>query len=214
MEVKPISRHTLQRLPYYLHYLQALQQEQVARISAPTMAADLHLNEVKVRKDLASVSHTGGKPKTGFAVDELIADIEEHLGYHNIRDIVLVGVGHLGRALLHYRGFEAIGYRFVAAFDNDPQRIGTEVNGIPVFSTNELADYCRRHNICLGVITVPADSAQAVADRLIDGQVLAIWNFAPVRLTVPEDILVQNENMASSLAVLSDHLKMKLDDEL
>ncbi|MBP3936698.1 MAG: redox-sensing transcriptional repressor Rex [Clostridia bacterium] len=214
MEVKPISRHTLQRLPYYLHYLQALQQEQVARISAPTMAADLHLNEVKVRKDLASVSHTGGKPKTGFAVDELIADIEEHLGYHNIRDIVLVGVGHLGRALLHYRGFEAIGYRFVAAFDNDPQRIGTEVNGIPVFSTNELADYCHRHNICLGVITVPADSAQAVADRLIDGQVLAIWNFAPVRLTVPEDILVQNENMASSLAVLSDHLKMKLDDEL
>ena len=214
MEVKPISRHTLQRLPYYLHYLQALQQEQVARISAPTMAADLHLNEVKVRKDLASVSHTGGKPKTGFAVDELIADIEEHLGYHNIRDIVLVGVGHLGRALLHYRGFEAIGYRFVAAFDNDPQRIGTEVNGIPVFSTNELADYCHRHNICLGVITVPADSAQAVADRLIDGQVLAIWNFAPVRLTVPEDILVQNENMASALAVLSDHLKMKLDDEM
>ena len=214
MEVKPISRHTLQRLPYYLHYLQALQQEQVARISAPTMAADLHLNEVKVRKDLASVSHTGGKPKTGFAVDELIADIEEHLGYHNIRDIVLVGAGHLGRALLHYRGFEAIGYRFVAAFDNDPHLIGTEVNGIPVFSTNELADYCHRHNICLGVITVPADSAQAVADRLIDGQVLAIWNFAPVRLTVPEDILVQNENMASSLAVLSDHLKMKLDDEL
>ena len=77
-----------------------------------------------------------------------------------------------------------------------------------------MADYCHRHNICLGVITVPADSAQAVADRLIDGQVLAIWNFAPVRLTVPEDILVQNENMASSLAVLSDHLKMKLDDEL
>lgn len=214
MDIKPISRHTLQRLPYYLHYLQALQQEQVARISAPTMAADLHLNEVKVRKDLASVSHTGGKPKTGFAVDELIADIEEHLGYHNIRDIVLVGVGHLGRALLHYRGFEAIGYRFVAAFDNDPQRIGTEVNGIPVYSTNELAAYCHRHNICLGVITVPADSAQAVADRLIDGQVLAIWNFAPVRLTVPEDILVQNENMASSLAVLSDHLKMKLDDAL
>ena len=206
MSDKNISKHTLQRLPYYLHYLQALQSENAARISAPTMAADLHLNEVKVRKDLAAVSHVAGKPKTGFEVDALIADIEEFLGYNNIRDVVLVGTGHLGRALLSYKGFEAIGIRFVAAFDNDPQLIGTEINGVPVRSTNELSKFCRQKKIHLGVITVPANNAQAVADRLVDGGVLAIWNFAPIRLTVSEDILVQNENMASSLAVLSEHL--------
>lgn len=206
MAEKNISKHTLQRLPYYLHYLQALQSENAARISAPTMAADLHLNEVKVRKDLAAVSHVAGKPKTGFEVETLIADIEDFLGYNNIRDVVLVGAGHLGRALLSYKGFEAIGIRFVAAFDNDPQLINTEINGIPVLSTNELSKFCRRKKIHLGVITVPATGAQAVCDRLIEGGVLAIWNFAPIRLTVSEDILVQNENMASSLAVLSEHL--------
>ena len=206
MAEKTVSKHTLQRLPYYLHYLQALQEENIVSISAPVMAADLHLNEVKVRKDLAAVSRTGGKPKVGFAVDKLIADIEEFLGYNNIRDVVLVGAGHLGRALLSYKGFEAIGIRFVAAFDNDPQRINTEVNGVPVHSTNELVDYCLQNKIHLGVITVPANGAQAVCDRLIEGGVVAIWNFAPCRLTVEDDILVQNENMASSLAVLSEHL--------
>lgn len=209
-----ISRQALQRMPYYLQALRAARDAGAEIISAPTVAAQLGLNEVQVRKDFASVSDTAGKPKTGFQTSELIAAIERTLGYDNTNDAVLVGAGSLGRALLSYRGFEAYGLSIIAAFDVDPNLTGGEISGKQVLSMNKLSSVCNANNIHIGIITVPASQAQGVCDALVASGILAIWNFAPMHLNTPEGILVQNENMAASLAVLSKHLSERLDSKL
>jgi len=209
-----ISRQALQRMPYYLQALRTARDSGAEIISAPTVAARLGLNEVQVRKDFASVSNTAGKPKTGFQTRELITAIESCLGYDNSNDAVLVGAGSLGRALLSYRGFEEYGLSIVTAFDVDPNLTGGEISGKQVLPMTKLPGICRNMNIHIGIITVPASQAQAVCDELVESGVLAIWNFAPVHLSTPDGILVQNENMAASLAVLSKHLSEQLESGL
>ena len=207
-----ISKQTLLRLPFYLGYLKTLDKEKVETISATTIAEVLNLNQVQVRKDLASVCSLG-RPKVGYVTQELILEIEHFLGYDNAESAVIVGAGKLGKALLGYRGFEEYGLNIVAAFDADEQVVGTEENGKKIFPMSKLKNLCERMKIHIGIITVPSEYAQRVCDTLVDSGILAIWNFAPVHLTVPEHILVQNENMASSLAVLSKHLSQKFSVE-
>lgn len=179
-------------------------------VSAPILAAELQLNEVQVRKDLAAVSSTGGRPKTGYRVSTLITDIEEFLGYHDISSAVLVGVGHLGQALLSYQGFSDYGLSIEAAFDRNPELDRAIVSGKTVFPMEKLVSLCQRLKVHIGIITVPAGAAQEVCDMLVEGGVKAIWNFAPTHLNVPDSIILQNENMASSFAVLSRKLQEKL----
>ena len=121
---------------------------------------------------------------------------------------MLVGAGKLGRALLGYEGFKALGLNILAAFDLNA---GESENGVPVFPVSRVTELCARMRIRIGVITTPAAAAQAACDALVAGGVLAVWNFAPAHLTVPRGILVQNENMAASLAILSKHLEKNLD---
>lgn len=202
-----ISKHTLQRLPLYLSYIKALPEDSPKNISATTIAEALQLNDVQVRKDLASVS-SSGKPKVGYNVKDLIAELEAFLGYNDIDNAVIVGAGSLGKALLNYSGFKAYGLNIIAAFDllNEP----TEFQDKTIFPVTQLESFCRKVNIHIGIITVPAQSAQEICDLLVKSGVRAIWNFAPVHLVVPEGILVQNENMASSLALLSNHLREQM----
>ena len=197
---KEISRATLKRLPTYLSYLKALPSEASANISATALAAGLHMGEVQVRKDLALVSD-GGRPKIGYNREHLIADIENFLGYGNSNDAVLIGAGKLGRALLGYGGFAEYGLNIVAAFDANDTLIGTTNGGKPIMHLSRLGEVCQRYKIKIGIITVPAEYAQGVCDLLIENGILAIWNFAPKHLNVPDGILVQNENMAASLAL-------------
>lgn len=210
--VQGISKQALLRLPYYLNYLKLLQKEGTADVSAPKIAAALALNEVQVRKDIALVSSCAGKPKTGFRVDLLIHDLESFLGYDNVDEAVLIGAGLLGRSLLGYKGFADYGMKIVAAFDCDPSlcdlRFDCEQR---IFPMEKLEDLCRRLCVHIGIICVPSESAQAVCDRLVACGIRAIWNFAPMHLTVPDGVLLQNENIASSLAVLSAHLKQSID---
>lgn len=206
---KEISRATLKRLPTYLSYLKSLPEDASAHISATALAAGLHMGEVQVRKDLALVSD-GGRPKIGYNREHLIADIEEFLGYGNSNDAVLIGAGKLGRALLGYGGFAEYGLNIVAAFDENDALIGTSKNGKPIMHMSRLGEICRRYKIKIGIITVPAERAQAVCELLIENGILAIWNFAPKHLNVPDEILVQNENMAASLALLCKHLNERM----
>ena len=207
--LQSVSRQTLQRLPDYLNCLKALYKKGTSTVSAKTIAEILDLGEIQVRKDLASVS-TGGKPKIGYVTLDLIKDLEDYLGYHDSHDAVLVGAGKLGKALLSYEGFKEYGLNIVAAFDAkgaEDNKDGSEGKILPVES---LSDLCRRLQIRIGIITVPASAAQEICDLLVQSGVLAIWNFAPTHLNVPENILVKNENMAASLAVLSQHLTKKM----
>ena len=202
-----ISKQTLQRLPLYLSYIKALPADAPKNISATMIAEALQLNDVQVRKDLASVS-SSGKPKVGYNVKDLVAELESFLGYDNVDDAIIVGAGSLGKALLNYSGFKAYGLNVLAAFDLCEEPV--EFQGKTIFPIDQLESVCRRMNIHIGIITVPAASAQEICDSLVKSGVRAIWNFAPVHLVVPEGILVQNENMASSLALLSNHLREQL----
>ena len=206
---KEISKATLKRLPTYLSYLKALPSEASANVSATALAAGLHMGEVQVRKDLALVSD-GGRPKIGYNREHLIADIENFLGYGNSNDAVLIGAGKLGRALLGYGGFAEYGLNIVAAFDANDTLIGTTNGGKPIMHLSRLGEVCQRYKIKIGIITVPAEYAQGVCDLLIENGILAIWNFAPKHLNVPDGILVQNENMAASLALLCKHLNERM----
>lgn len=205
MSAKEISKSTVKRLPIYLSYLKNMPEDGAAHISATALAAALGMGEVQVRKDLALISD-GGRPKIGYLREGLIRDLEDFLGYSNTNDAVLVGAGKLGRALLGYSGFAEYGLNIVAAFDSDDVLIGTSKSGKPIMHMSRLDEFCRKHKILIGVITVPSEYAQEVCDRMIANGIKAIWNFAPKHLDVPDDILVQSENMAASLALLSKHL--------
>ncbi|MBE6977123.1 MAG: redox-sensing transcriptional repressor Rex [Ruminococcaceae bacterium] len=211
MEKKGISKAVLKRLPCYLNYLRGIPDTASPYISATSLANALGMGEVQVRKDLASVSN-GGRPKVGYERERLILDIERFLGYDNTNHAVLVGAGKLGLALLGYGGFASYGLDILAAFDIKPS-VDRAESGQPVLPMDQLKTFCRRHKICMGILTVPANQAQQACERLIESGIRAIWNFAPVHLEVPDHILVQNENMATSLAVLSMHLQAQMKDE-
>lgn len=211
MEKKEISRSVLKRLPGYLAYLKGISQTASPYISATALAHALGMGEVQVRKDLAMVSD-GGRPKIGYLREQLIDDIEQFLGYDNTTDAVLIGAGKLGQALLGYSGFEDYGLNILAAFDENPPSDKTE-DGKPIYRMSELESFCRVNKILMGIITVPAAVAQDVCDQLINCGIKAVWNFAPTHLDVPANILVQNQNMATSLAVLSMHLQAQMKDK-
>lgn len=208
---KKVSKAVLKRLPGYLAYLKSTQDQENPYISATALANALGMGEVQVRKDLASVSD-GGRPKIGYLRDSLIDDIEQFLGYDNTTDAVLIGAGKLGQALLDYKGFDEYGLNVLAAFDINPDKEYTD-GGKKILHIDHLEQFCRMHKVLMGIITVPDSHAQEVCDKLIACGIKAIWNFAPVHLEVPSNILVQSENMATSLAVLSMHLQAQIKDK-
>ena len=211
MQRKEISKSVLKRLPGYLAYLRGITDPTSAYISATALANALNMGEVQVRKDLAMVSN-GGRPKIGYLREALIEDIEQFLGYDNTTDAVIIGAGKLGQALLGYVGFDAYGLNITAAFDTAPVTDQTE-DGKPILAMDKLEAFCKSRKVLMGIITVPASQAQGVCDRLIQCGIKAIWNFAPIHLDVPDNILVQNENMATSLAVLSMHLQAQMKEK-
>ena len=211
MERKEISKSVLKRLPGYLSYLQSLPEDSSPYISATALANALGMGDVQVRKDLAMVSD-GGRPKIGYLRESLIEDISQFLGYDNTTDAVLIGAGKLGQALCGYSGFSAYGLNILAAFDTKPSAEATR-EGTKIYPMDHLQHFCKTNKVLMGIITVPVPYAQSVCDQLIECGVKAIWNFAPTHLDVPDHILVQNENMATSLAVLSMHLQAQMKEK-
>lgn len=211
MKEKKISKSSVQRLPLYLEYLRSLlgKTDSPQYISATTISNVLRFGEVQVRKDLASISSLG-KPKIGYCVLDLIRELEEFLGYSNVNEAVLVGAGKLGKALLNYQGFEQYGVIIAAAFDIDPNAVGKTSEGKDILPISKFAPFVKKLGVKMGIITVPAQNAQSVCDLMIENNILAIWNFANVALKGPQRILIHNENMAVSLAVLSSHLRKHL----
>ncbi len=199
---------TLGRLPAYLKYLKALDPTVYGNISATIIAKDLGLGEVQVRKDLNAVSGAG-RPKLGYKTAALIKRLEDVLGQNKVSEAIIIGAGKLGNALLEYNGFANYGLEISAAFDIDEGKIGNTEFGKPIYSLDKLEEYCNQRFIKIAVITVPAKAAQQICDRLTKCGITAIWNFAPCQLSVPEGILLQQENLALSLA----HLKLQMTNQ-
>lgn len=200
-----IPQPSLGRLPQYHHFLVELKDKGIRQVSCSTIGQSLNLVPVQVRKDL---QYTGivGKPKTGYSVEALLRAIETFLGWNNVNEAFLAGAGNLGTALLGHERFSRFGLHIVAAFDTDPCKIGQRLHDKAVLPLEKLAGLAQRMSVHLGIITAPADVAQAIADEMVKGGIQAIWNFAPVKLKVPENIIVHNEDLYSSLASLSSKL--------
>ena len=199
-----ITKATLGRLPRYHEYLRKIFEEDVQMISATKIAKELSLGEVQVRKDLSVVCGKG-KPKLGYRTFDLMKSIESCLGQSQLTSAVLVGAGKLGKALMEYDEFEKYGVQILAAFDSNEQALalGSRLTVLPMA---QFGDFCREHDVQIGIITVGEGSAQMVCDQMIGCGIKAIWNFAPCKLNIPEGILFLQENMALSLAYLNNQL--------
>jgi len=189
-------------MPSYLRILKDLVPTDQKTVSATFLAKVLGFESIVVRKDFDPLPITG-KSGVGYDIHELIKAIEDHLGWNNITDAFLVGTGNLGSALLGYKGFEQYGVKIVLAFDADPAKTHQTINDVHVLPIEELPMMAARMKVQIGVLAVPVEFAQAVADQLIKAGIRAIWNFAPVKLVAPENVVVQNEDLAEGLAVLS-----------
>lgn len=196
------SLPSVRRLPIYLNYLQQLEASGRDVVSSNHLAEKLGYDAIQVRKDL-SITGVVGKPKVGYFVPSLIKAIEDFLGWDNNTDAFIVGAGNLGSALLGYDGFKRYGLNIVAAFDADEGKVGRIVHGKEILPIEKLENLAQRMRVHMGIIAVPAEAAQTVADLMVSAGVTAIWNFTPVRLNVPSSVVVQNEDLASGLAVLS-----------
>ena len=202
-----VSPKLFTRLPLYLYYLQQLP-ESVENISATAIASALGYGDVQVRKDLSAVSGEG-KPKTGYEVTGLIRALERFLGYDKDKSAVIVGAGKLGMALYGYSGFDAYGLHIAAAFDNDAAKVDQSDSGKIVYPLSDFEDFCSDGAVKIGIITTPASAAQSVCDLMCANGIEAIWCFAPTHINAPKGVMVQYENMATSLAMLSSHLEGK-----
>lgn len=196
----------VKRLPAYLQMLRVLQGEGQEYVSGTVLATTHNLEPVIVRKDLA-VTGIAGTARRGFPVGRLITAIERFLGWDNQTKAVLVGTGNLGAALLGYGGFENFGLRIAGAFDRDPAKIGKWVQGRKVQPLDKLASFVRRNGIILGVLTVPSSTAQEAADLMVRAGIRGLWNFTPAKLSLPDHVVVQKEDLAEGLAVLSHRLR-------
>jgi len=200
-----IPRPTLCRLPlYYRRLLRAIEEgDTVIRSAELGHSADVP--GTQVRKDLSYLDEYG-RPGIGYDVVSLARRLKEFLGLVNDKEAVVVGAGNLGRALAQYPGFARYGLRIVALFDNDPAKIGEMVGEHEVLPVSKLPDLVRRLHIQIGIIAVPANAAQSAVDTLLAAGVRVIWNFAPRKLEVPDEVLVKNEDLAAELATLSHHI--------
>jgi redox-sensing transcriptional repressor len=204
---------TLKRLPLYHQYFVQLSTENIQTISCTQVADALKLTAIQIRKDLA---YTGiiGKPKIGYQVHEILEKINKFLGWDNSTEAFLVGVGNLGTAILGYSGFTKYGLNIIAGFDLDTQKIGTKIHCKEILPLIKLTSLVQRMNVHIGIITVPNQYAQEVADLMIKGGIKAIWNFSAANIQVPDQIILQNENLATSLTILSKKLESKLRREI
>lgn len=200
---------TLKRLPTYYHLLKRFSKLDRQYVSARVIADELKMDSILVRKDIQATGIVG-KPKIGFELKELMKAINSFLNWDNLNDAFLVGVGGLGQAILGYESFKNYGLNIVAAFDNNEEIIGQKIRGIEILPLDKLADLAKRMHVNIGVMTVPPNCAQDVADQMVEGNVKAIWNFAPVDLKLPETVIVENVLLSQSLGVLTHKLSQKI----
>jgi redox-sensing transcriptional repressor len=197
-----IPRKTIYRLSIYLRCLAHVREHGIGTVSSEALARAAGVKPTQLRKDLACFG-TFGTRGLGYDVAELSQRIADELGTSRLQPVILVGVGHLGLALLSYRGFEKEGFEIVAGFDLEPGRKRDKQTKQPIHGMDELPAFVNRHNIKMAILTVPAVAAQEVGNTLVAAGILGILNFSPLVLSVPEEVMVNHVNLAIELENLS-----------
>ena len=197
-----IPRKTIYRLSIYLRCLARLRENGLGTVSSEALAKAAGVKSTQLRKDLACFG-TFGTRGLGYDVAALSQKIADELGTSRLQPVILVGAGHMGLALLSYRGFEKEGFEIIAAFDTEPGRKREKEIKQPIYSMNELPPFVEKHNVKMAILTVPAAAAQEVANRLVEAGISGVLNFSPIVLAVPERVTVNNVNLAIELENLS-----------
>ncbi|HYE93832.1 MAG TPA: redox-sensing transcriptional repressor Rex [Terriglobales bacterium] len=200
-----IPEMTIRRLSVYTRCLLQLEEDGVETISSQELAERFGLNSAQVRKDLAYFGEFGVRG-IGYYVTKLKAELQRILGLDREWPVALVGLGNLGAALFHYKGFSRQGFRIAVVFDDDPAKIGRDVDGVPIFGTADLAREARAREIQIAILAVPSEAAQGVTDALLAAGIKTILNFAPTRLRVPKDARLKNVDLSIELETLSFYL--------
>lgn len=204
-EYQKVPEPTLRRLPWYLSTVKLLKEHGEHYVSSTQIAKDTNIDASQIAKDLSYVN-ISGRTRVGYEIDTLIEVLEDFLGFTGIHKAFLFGVGSLGGALLQDSGLSHFGLEIVAAFDINPELVGTTLNGIPIYHSNQFTEMMKEYDVQIGVLTVPIQIAQSVTDQMVDGGLKAVWNFTPFRIRVPEHIVVQNTSLYAHLAVMFNRL--------
>ena len=200
-----IPEPTLRRLPWYLSNAKLMREKGEKYVSSTQISKQINIDASQIAKDLSYVD-IAGRTRVGYDIDLLIQVLEDFLGFTNMHKAYLFGVGSLGGALLRYSGPSHFGLQIVGAFDVNPDLVGTKINGIPIYHSDDFEKRMKLDGVNIGVLTVPIAIAQEISDKMIAGGIKAIWNFTPFRIRVPENIVVQNTSLYAHLAVMFNRL--------
>lgn len=207
-----IPTAVIKRLPMYYRYLADLDRKGISRISSRELSQIMDITSSQLRQDLSYFGEFG-QQGFGYRVEDLYGAICTIIGIENIYPTVLIGAGNLGKAIAKYPGFRRRGIELVGIFDL-PDKAGEEIEGIPVYPVNILQSFLLENIVRLGIITTPAESAQQLANELVKGGVSGIWNFAPIPVFVPDDVVAENIHIGDSLLSLLFKIKHKENNEL
>ena len=200
-----IPEMTIRRLSIYTRCLLQLEEDGIKTISSQELAERFNLNSAQVRKDLAYFGEFGVRG-IGYYVSGLKAELQRILGLDREWPVVLVGLGNLGSALFHYRGFTRQGFRIVAVVDDDPAKAGRDIDQVPIFTSGAMPREIKARGVQIAIVAVPGESAQTVTDQLVAAGIRAVLNFAPARLRVPRDVRLKNVDLSIELETLSFYL--------
>ena len=204
-EADKVPEPTLRRLPWYLSNIKLMKEKGEQYVSSTQISKEINIDASQIAKDLSSVN-ISGRTRVGYNIDALIEVLESFLGFTNMHKAFLFGVGSLGAALLRDSGLHHFGLEIVAAFDVNPELVGKDLNGIPIFHSDDFEAKMKEYDVNIGVLTVPINIAQEITDKMVDGGIKAVWNFTPFRIRVPENIVVQNTSLYAHLAVMFNRL--------
>ena len=204
-EADKVPEPTLRRLPWYLSNIKLMKEKGEQYVSSTQISKEINIDASQIAKDLSYVN-ISGRTRVGYNIDALIEVLERFLGFTNMHKAFLFGVGSLGAALLRDSGLHHFGLEIVAAFDVNPELVGKDLNGIPIFHSDDFEAKMKEYDVNIGVLTVPINIAQEITNKMVDGGIKAVWNFTPFRIRVPENIVVQNTSLYAHLAVMFNRL--------
>ena len=204
-EADKVPEPTLRRLPWYLSNIKLMKDKGEQYVSSTQISKEINIDASQIAKDLSYVN-ISGRTRVGYNIDALIEVLESFLGFTNMHKAFLFGVGSLGAALLRDSGLHHFGLEIVAAFDVNPELVGKDLNGIPIYHSDDFEAKMKEYDVNIGVLTVPSNIAQEITDKMVDGGIKAVWNFTPFRIRVPENIVVQNTSLYAHLAVMFNRL--------